>query len=120
MRAVADRPCDITRAEGAGDGAGAGADAPTAFVIDVFSRQIIGWRVSGTMRTGLVLDALEQALWARSEARGVVHPSDRGCQYLSIRYTERLAASGRRGGLWVASATPATMPWPSRLSVCKD
>ena len=46
------------------------------------------------MRTDLVLDALEQALWARSGTRGVVHHSDRGCQYLSIRYTERLAEVG--------------------------
>ena len=61
-----------------------------AFVIDVFSRRIIGWRVSRSMRADLVLDALDQALWARSGARGVIHHSDRGCQYLSIRYTERL------------------------------
>ena len=65
-----------------------------AFVIDVFARRIIGWRVARSMRTELVLDALEQALWARAGAKGVVHHSDRGCQYLSIRYTERLAAAG--------------------------
>jgi transposase InsO family protein len=65
-----------------------------AFVIDVFARRIIGWRVARSMQTDLVLDALEQALWARSGARGVVHHSDRGCQYLSIRYTERLAEAG--------------------------
>jgi putative transposase len=65
-----------------------------AFVIDVFSRRIIGWRVAHSMRTDLVLDALEQALWARSGAKGVVHHSDRGCQYLSIRYSERLAEAG--------------------------
>ena len=65
-----------------------------AFVIDVFARRIIGWRAARSMRTELVLDALEQALWARSGARGVVHHSDRGCQYLSIRYTERLAEAG--------------------------
>jgi transposase InsO family protein len=61
-----------------------------AFVIDVFSRRIIGWRVDRSTHTGLVLDALEQALWARSGASGVIHYNDRGCQYLSIRYTERL------------------------------
>jgi len=66
----------------------------TAFVIDVFSRRIIGWRVARSMHTDLVLDALEQALWARSQTRGVVHHSDHGCQYLSIRYTERLAEAG--------------------------
>jgi putative transposase len=65
-----------------------------AFVIDVFSRLIIGWRVARSMRTDLVLDALEQALWSRSGARGVIHHSDRGCQYLSIRYTERLKEVG--------------------------
>jgi putative transposase len=62
-----------------------------AFVIDVFARRIIGWRVSRSMRADLVLDALEQALWARAGAKGVIHHSDRGSQYLSIRYTERLA-----------------------------
>ena len=65
-----------------------------AFVIDVFSRRIIGWRVARSMRTDLVLDALEQALWARSDATGVIHHSDRGCQYLSIRYTESLKEAG--------------------------
>ena len=65
-----------------------------AFVIDVFARRIIGWRVARSMHTELVLDALEQALWARSDATGVVHHSDRGRQYLSIRYSERLAEVG--------------------------
>jgi putative transposase len=65
-----------------------------AFVNDVFSRRIIGWRVARSMHTDLVLDALEQALWARSDAQGVIHHSDRGCQYLSIRYTERLKEAG--------------------------
>jgi putative transposase len=61
-----------------------------AFVVDVFSRRIIGWRVARSMHTDLVLDALEQALWARSDSKGVIHHSDRGCQYLSLRYTDRL------------------------------
>lgn len=65
-----------------------------AFVIDVFSRRVIGWRVSRSMHTDLVLDAFEQALWSRSGAKGVVHHSDRGSQYLSIRYTERLTQAG--------------------------
>jgi len=65
-----------------------------AFVIDVFARRIIGWRAARSMHTDLVLDALEQALWARSGARGVVHHSDRGSQYVSIRYSERLAEVG--------------------------
>ena len=65
-----------------------------AFVVDVFARRIVGWRVSGSLRTALVLDALEQALWSRHDTAGLIHHSDRGSQYLSIRYTERLAAAG--------------------------
>jgi putative transposase len=67
-----------------------------AFVIDVFARCIVGWRVSRTAHAGFVLDALEQALHERRPARGggLVHHSDRGVQYLSIKYTERLAAAG--------------------------
>jgi len=67
-----------------------------AFAIDVFARRIVGWRVARTMRTDLVLDALEQALWSRTDTEGLVHHSDRGCQYLSIRYTERVAPSNSR------------------------
>lgn len=65
-----------------------------AFVVDVFSRRIVGWRVSPSLRTDLALDALEQALHARPGSEGLVHHSDRGVQYLSIRYTERLAEAG--------------------------
>lgn len=65
-----------------------------AFVIDVFARRIIGWRVARSMQAELVLDALEQALWSRSATKGVVHHSDRGSQYLSIRYSERLTEAG--------------------------
>jgi len=65
-----------------------------AFVTDVFSRRILGWRVSRSLKTELVLDALEQALWARHEPKGLIHHSDRGSQYLSIRYSERLAEAG--------------------------
>ena len=65
-----------------------------AFVIDVFARRIVGWRVARSMHTDLVLDALEQALWSRTGTEGLVHHSDRGSQYLSIRYTERLAEAG--------------------------
>jgi len=65
-----------------------------AFVIDAFSRAIVGWRVSSSLRSDLALDALEQALHARPGADGLVHHSDRGVQYLSIRYTERLAEAG--------------------------
>jgi putative transposase len=65
-----------------------------AFVIDVFSRAIVGWRVSNSLRSDLALDALEQALHARPRLGELVHHSDRGTQYLSIRYTERLAEAG--------------------------
>jgi len=67
-----------------------------AFVIDVFARYIVGWRVSTSMQTDFVLDALEQALYARRSQRDgtLVHHSDRGSQYVSIRYSERLAEAG--------------------------
>jgi putative transposase len=65
-----------------------------AFVTDVFSRKIVGWRVSRSLRSDLALDALEQALHARPRADSLIHHSDRGVQYLSIRYTERLAEAG--------------------------
>ncbi len=67
-----------------------------AFVIDVFARRIVGWRVSRSMRADFVLDALEQALYARQPERdaSLIHHSDRGSQYVSIRYTERLAEAG--------------------------
>jgi transposase InsO family protein len=67
-----------------------------AFVIDVFARRIVGWRVSSSMHTDFVLDALEQALYARQPERdeALIHHSDRGSQYVSIRYTERLAQAG--------------------------
>jgi putative transposase len=66
-----------------------------AFVVDAFSRFLVGWQVSRSLRTDLALDALEMAIWRR-QARldGLVHHSDRGGQYLSIRYTERLAETG--------------------------
>ncbi len=66
-----------------------------AFIIDAYSRMILGWQVSGSLRTDLALDALEMALWRRGDdVDGVVHHSDRGVQYLSIRYTERLVEAG--------------------------
>jgi len=68
--------------------------AYVAFVIDVYSRMIVGWRVATSLRTDLALDALEQALHARPNSERLVHHSDRGVQYLSIRYTERLAEAG--------------------------
>jgi putative transposase len=65
--------------------------AYTAFIIDVYSRLIVGWRVSSFLRADLALDALEMAIWRRAEVLDdLVHHSDRGVQYLSVRYTERL------------------------------
>jgi len=64
----------------------------TAFIVDAFSRAIVGWRVAASLHTELALDALEMAVFARGPSlEGLVHHSDRGVQYLSIRYTERLA-----------------------------
>jgi len=66
-----------------------------AFVIDVFSRLVVGWQVSTSLRTELALDALDMGLWQRrrngQDTTGLVHHSDRGVQYRAIRYTERLA-----------------------------
>lgn len=70
-----------------------------AFVIDAYSRRILGWRAATSMRTSLVLDALEHALWARRREQrgtlsGLIHHTDAGSQYTSIAFTERLAAAG--------------------------
>ena len=66
-----------------------------AFIIDVFSRMVVGWQISESLRSDLAIDALEMAVWNRTRAGqvldGLVHHSDRGVQYLSIRYSERLA-----------------------------
>jgi len=107
-----------------------------AFVIDVFARRIVGWRVSTRMQTDLVLDALEQALHDRQPDRGsLTHHSDRGSQYVSIRYTERLSEAGiepsvgSRGdsydnalaetinGLYKTELIHRRAPWKSRESV---
>lgn len=69
-----------------------------AFITDVFSRRIVGWQASRSLKTDLALHALEQAIWDRTrdgdDLQGLVHHSDRGVQYLAIRYTERLAENG--------------------------
>jgi len=108
-----------------------------AFVIDVYSRRIVGWRVSRNMQTDFVLDALEQALYERQpeRAESLVHHSDRGSQYVSIRYTERLAEAGiepsvgSRGdsydnalaetinGLYKTELIHRRAPWKTRESV---
>jgi putative transposase len=70
--------------------------AYTAFVVDAYSRRIVGWQVAGSLQVDLALDALEMALWVRRDdpLEGLVHHSDRGGQYLAIRYTARLEAAG--------------------------
>ena len=107
-----------------------------AFVIDVFARRIVGWRVSTSMRTDFVLDALEQALYARQpERNALICHSDRGSQYVSIRYTERLAEAGIEpsvgskgdsydnalaetiNGLYKAELIHRRAPWKTRESV---
>jgi len=69
-----------------------------AFVLDVFSRRVVGWQLSTSLRTDLALDALEMGLWTRSRAgqdtSALIHHSDRGTQYLAVRYTQRLAEAG--------------------------
>ena len=67
-----------------------------AFIVDVFSRFVVGWQAARSLRTDLALDALEMALWARRAGHrtGLIHHSDRGVQYLAVRYTERLAEAG--------------------------
>ena len=84
-----------------------------AFVIDVFARRIVGWRVSSSLHADLALDALEQALHQRSDRDGLVHHSDRGVQYLSmhIRNAWPMPASPRR---WAAAATRMTTPSRNR------
>jgi transposase InsO family protein len=108
-----------------------------AFVIDVFARRIVGWRVSSSMRTDFVLDALEQALYARQPERddALIHHSDRGSQYVSIRYSERLAEAGIEpsvgskgdsydnalaetiNGLYKAELIHRRVPWKTKESV---
>ena len=108
-----------------------------AFVIDVFARRIVGWRLSSSMRTDFVLDALEQALYARQPQRdqALIHHSDRGSQYLSIRYSERLAEAGIEpsvgskgdshdnalantiNGLYKAELIHRRAPWKTKESV---
>jgi transposase InsO family protein len=70
-----------------------------AFVIDAIARRIVGWRASSSLRSDLALDGLEQARYERETDGGLVHHSDRGVQYLSIRYTERLGEAGITGSV---------------------
>jgi putative transposase len=90
-----------------------------AFVIDVFSRCVAGWQTSTSLRSDLAIDALEMAIYARSDRDldGLVHHSDRGLQYLAIRYTERLAEAGVVNSVG-SKGDSTTMPWlnPSTIS----
>ena len=108
-----------------------------AFVIDVFARRIVGWRVSQSMRTDFALDTLEQALYDRQPERDetLIHHSDRGSQYVSIRYSERLAEAGIEpsvgstgdsydnalaetiNGLYKAELIHRRAPWKTREAV---
>ena len=106
-----------------------------AFVIDVYARRIVGWRVSRSMTTDFVLDALEQALYDRCPDEDLIHHSDRGSQYLSIRYTERLNEAGIKpsvgstgdsydnalaetiNGLYKAELIHRRAPWKTREAV---
>ena len=108
-----------------------------AFVIDVYARRIVGWRVSSSMRADFVLDALEQALYARQPERdgSLIHHSDRGSQYVGIRYSERLAEAdiapsvGSKGdsydnalaetinGLYKAELIHRRAPWKTKESL---
>jgi putative transposase len=106
-----------------------------AFVVDVFARRIVGWRVSSSMTTDFVLDALEQALCDRKPGEALVHHSDRGSQYVSIRYSQRLKEAGiepsvgSRGdsydnalaetinGLYKAEVIHCRGPWKTKESV---
>jgi putative transposase len=90
-----------------------------AFVSDVYARRIVGWKVSSSARTDFVLDALEQALYARrrSEAEQLLHHSDRGVQYVSIRYTERLAEAGIEPSVGSVGDSYDTH-WPRRSTGC--
>lgn len=80
---------------------------------DVFARRIVGWRVAASLATDFVLDALEQAIHARRDdiITGLVHHSDRGIQYVSMRYTGRLADAGIAPSVG-SRGIPMTTPWP--------
>lgn len=90
-----------------------------AFVVDVLARRIVGWRVSTTMTTDFVLDALEQVLYDRQPdpQDALIHHSDRGSQYVSIRYSERLAEAGIAPSVGSKGDSYDT-PWPRLSTDC--
>jgi transposase InsO family protein len=103
--------------------------------MDIFARRIVGWRVSSSMRTGFVLDTLEQALYASAGTNELAHHSDRGSQYVLIKYSERLADAGSKpsvgskgdsydnvlaetiNGLYKAELIDRRAPWKTREAV---
>ena len=97
-----------------------------AFVLDVFSRMIVGWQVSTSLRTDLALDALDMGLWNRQRAgqdvTGLIHHADRGVQYRAIRYTERLAEAeavasvGSRGDSYDCEHRDCATTWGLTLA----
>ncbi len=91
-----------------------------AFVIDAFAKRIVGWRASSSMTTDFVLDALEQALYDRrpDPSNGLIHHSDRGSEYVSIRYSERLGEAGINPSVGTTRATPTTTRWPRSSTDC--
>ncbi|GAA3689232.1 hypothetical protein GCM10022267_90030 [Lentzea roselyniae] len=89
-----------------------------AFVLDVFSRRVVGWQLSTSLRTDLALDALEMGLWTRSRAgqdtSDLIHHSDSGTQYLAVRYTPSVWPRPARSHPLAAKEIPTTTPWPRR------
>lgn len=92
-----------------------------AFIIDVYSRMVVGWQVSKNLYTNLALDALNMAIWQRTPAgddlEGLIHHSDRGVQYRALHYTERLEEQDLAASVGPA-AIPTTTPWPRRSTRC--
>jgi transposase InsO family protein len=89
--------------------------------IDVYSRRVVGWQLSKSLHTDLALDALEMGLWSRAhagqETTGVIAHSDKGGQYLAVRYTQRLAETGAAASVG-PPGTATTMPWPKGSTRC--
>lgn len=81
-----------------------------SFILDVYSRKVVGWSMSDHLRTELVVDALEMALWRRKPSAGLIHHSDRGVQYTSLSFGKRLEEAGIVPSLWDGRALLWTTP----------
>ena len=90
----------------------------TAFIIDVFARVIVGWKVSYRMNTDMVMAALNQAITDRNKPKNMIHHSDRGVQYSFIRYTDKMADCGVIVSLLALRVILMTMPWLKRSMGC--